>query len=209
MAKATKPHLPDGEFFMFCDRRGEREFLKQAPKNKDPDPKFTARVQELRLSYYNSLPESVRLHYARVCFDNPSFPLNADWVHRSTAYNSKIPRKLADFQRVFDFAESNHVYIVVSADWKAAIESLEPDLHEFFPHEMIFTDGAISDRYIMRTRQIANFLIGEPCTISYANGAWRRGFGNLSRSGPTSLYAAGKEDCPDFLRWRRQSPRYV
>lgn len=181
MAKKIKRALPDGDFFMFADERTEPEFLKQASMSKDPDPAFTAWAAEQGQVYYRSLPQEtppkgMRPDYYVYPFDNPSFPMKPEWVHRSTACRTKIPRTLTDMQRVFDFSEGSHIYTIVSTQWRAAIEEVEPGVHEFFPHSLIFTDGVVSDRFILRTRQTVNFIMGTPFSFRFSEGAWRKDF---------------------------------
>ena len=50
-----------------------------------------------------------------------------------------------------DFTDTRHrTYVVVSATWKQAIESLEPDTHQFLPHTFQFTDGVVDGHFILR-----------------------------------------------------------
>lgn len=158
MAIPKKAELADGEYFILCDIRSL-----DAPTFNcelyDCDPQETKTIVTMRAAYYRTLvpgwaPNDI---FSNDLFHQRSSPFSmpANLVHKRLCHRKPKPKRgLTDYmlRNFYDFAAKGNNYWVVSPEWRAAIESLEPGLHEFFPYELAFPDGNIQ-RYIFRDRQ--------------------------------------------------------
>jgi hypothetical protein len=82
-------------------------------------------------------------------------------------FDSRLPAYLGHIE-LARWPSDNHpvkhldwLYIV-SNEWKYVIESVEPGVHEFFPHRIVFCDAEISDRYIFRNKVAKNNCLLPP-----------------------------------------------
>jgi Bacterial regulatory helix-turn-helix protein, lysR family len=166
----SKAALPDGEFFVLIFD-GEGTFSPAG--NYDVDPKETEAIKTRRAAFYKALgPKWERAKLGRTCdlfhLEYPVPPaMGPEFVHKYSGFRRAKPKRGLDhyIQGGLDYATygveaiSDMPYTLVSPEWKAAIESVEPDVHEFFEHEVIFTDERVP-RYIFRDRQ--NVLFADP-----------------------------------------------
>jgi hypothetical protein len=157
--KQTK--LPDGEFFVI-DVDWNNPFSYRGMY--DPDPKETEAIKAKRAAYYKTLGPKWRdpniAHEDLFHVLDPVPPaMGPELVHKRSGLKRPKPKNGLDhyMQGCMDYATPNYngSYLWVSPEWKAAIESVEPRVHEFFKHEVIFSDGLLP-RYIFRERQTPN-----------------------------------------------------
>lgn len=82
--------------------------------------------------------------------------MRPDLVNKNVGFKRPHPKRpLLSFLTFpfYDFASYEvDQYTVISPEWKSAIESVEPGVHEFFPLNVVFKDAIIS-RFIFRERQ--------------------------------------------------------
>lgn len=97
-------------------------------------------------------------------FDNPNLPMTADLFPASTAFEKPKPRTLPHYGLPDERTYLWPPRAIVSPDWKAAIESLELGVHEFFAHELRFKDATVNDHYVFRGRQGVEFLDYDACS---------------------------------------------
>lgn len=162
-----KRELPDGEFYTFVDTHAPAATPLSAKGLYDPDPAETEAIKARRAAYYATLePYWKFVPYEPFHYEHPEMaPMPADLVHRRSAFKRPMPKKEPEHILAFpfwDYATSppfGDYYTLVSPQWKAAMEALEPGLHEFFPHEVVFNDGSW-DRFVLRSCQNVNFLVG-------------------------------------------------
>lgn len=150
--------LPKGDYFALRDIR-----TKYFPKRGyDPDPARSAEISEGRERLYTAHnPNWGNSRWDLFHFDPPRFRMPQELVLDRTAFNVEAPPGGLDHYMVLaftDYAEvKNEVrmrysYRVVSREWRAVIEQLEPAVHEFFPYRIEFTNH-IDHRFVFRPFQ--------------------------------------------------------
>lgn len=183
--------VPDGEFFIVSDMRQGGESL-SIRRQYDPDPQETEAIKARRMAYYRTFEpdwtpyESHDLFHQRYPGRYPTLPpIMPDMVHKSSGFKRPKPKRGPDELLKFPILDQatlgpsgSHFnfeyYLLVSSEWKAAVESLEPGVHEFFAHDVIFSDG-IWPRYIFRDRQDIDCLdqeAREPTTFDISRGRY-------------------------------------
>ena len=146
----------EAEFYMLHDRRPEYDVLgltTQELQQYDPDPEATLELKRLRYSRHKELDPSWPNSdpCKRDIFKSIDLRMPPDLVAKSSAFHGNMPSIKPHYHLIRDFCDL--YYYVVSAAWRTALETLEPDVHEFFPHELHFTDGAMSDHFVFRERR--------------------------------------------------------
>ena len=159
MPKQTK--LPDGEFFVIDEDTMADVFSSRGEY--DPDPKETVAIKKCREVYYRTFePDWAPSPVSGDDLFHRHYPLPppmpANLVHQRIGYKRPKPKKEPNhfLRNIVDYASPSDCYIIVSPEWRAAIESVEK-VHEFFPLDVVFAD-AIWPRYIFRDRQNITFL---------------------------------------------------
>jgi len=97
-------------------------------------------------------------------FDDPDLPMTADLFPADSAFGKPKPRHLPHYGLL---DERKHLWPprpIVSPEWKAAIESLEPGVHEFFAHDLRFRDATVTGHFLFRGRQSVAFLDYDACS---------------------------------------------
>ena len=97
-------------------------------------------------------------------FSNRQASISKDMVHSASFFDTRRPARL-DHHDILCGPHFSPRYILVSAEWKSAIESLEPGVHDFFDHTLHFNDDDVTGFYILRERVIADDCIspmGQP-----------------------------------------------
>ena len=157
MAKAKSGTLPEGEYF-WLNFRDEVPFSIKG--HSDPDPAETEALKARRIAYldrnrsYLVNPEVTSFGYLRG-LDIP--PFSPDLLHKSIRFKRPAPTRAYHIFATIDYAGGQ--YSIVSEQWKAAIEDIEPDRHEFFPFDICFSDTTWRV-YIFHTRQMAKIFPG-------------------------------------------------
>lgn len=160
MASNNHSKLPDGELFLISDQRAMGTTLSSAGAY-DPDPQETEAIKVRRAAHYKTFEPDWVLSFMGSGQDlfHRSYPatppIGPDLVHKQSGFNRPKPQRGLGDNLYFpfrDYATENAYYRVVSPEWKAAVESLEPGVHEFFGHEVVFSDS-VWQRYIFRDRQ--------------------------------------------------------
>lgn len=168
MAERRAKVLREGEFFILVENRGENQVLRG---EFDANPAETKSRAIARLLKWQELyPNPPLLPHGYPLFDDAKVPYEAAWLPEVTNFKRSIPKKLSHTDRAIDPAIYLDLrkmdtrfafpfgYKVVSKEWKLAIEYVEPGVHEFFPHQLRFADGVISDRFIFRDRRQLEFI---------------------------------------------------
>lgn len=166
--------LADGDYFAFADGRGEDDQLQMQV---DFDANYTGRashetvrIQLGRAELLKELESTGSGMPIQNLYRKTQYPLPSNLVHDKSWFKCRMPRLYhheqigcptfipPKYQGPNSFyADEN--YTVVSAEWKDAIESVEPGIHEFFPHTLIFVDDIARDRFIFRGRaQVDNCI---------------------------------------------------
>ena len=153
------PALEPAEFYFLHDGRGEFELIYNL-NQVEADPQETTRLaREIARRRMAVDPDWTAYAIAPAYFDLPNVAMDPELVLAATAFAAPRPAVLAHCDGLINPTEgqTSAYYDVVSADWKAAIESLEPGVHQFFAHELRFSDGVVADRFVFRCRaQIEN-----------------------------------------------------
>ncbi len=171
-AKAGRPEtstkstgLPDGEFFVLCDHRVI--FSDSIPGGEFvPDLQENEAIKLRRVVYRKSLEpdwETSQFSYADAFHRRYPLPLPMapDLVHTRSIFNRpRKRRKSLELIFLQDHASDCEWYRLVSPDFKVAIESVEPGVHEFYAHDVVFSD-AVWPRYIFRDRQSVSCFSSE------------------------------------------------
>ncbi|MFM9940748.1 MAG: hypothetical protein ACKVP7_14790 [Hyphomicrobiaceae bacterium] len=158
--------LLEAEYFLFFDARTdglEGEHL-QLQYHQNEDWEEYTRIHQGRAALLQSLalnaPARMNL------YSLAQFPLPPELVHTESWLGSRLPAQLGHLEIVMAPPLENHWYTVVSPEWKAAIQNLEPATHEFFPHKLHFLDGTVADRFVLRTRiEIEGALVPRDSTL--------------------------------------------
>jgi hypothetical protein len=105
-------------------------------------------------------------------FDDPNLPMTADLFPASTAFDKPTPESLPHYGLP---DERMHLWpprAIVSPDWRAAVEALEPGVHEFFAHELRFNDTTVNGHFLFRGRQAVAFLDYDACSDMRIETRW-------------------------------------
>ncbi|MFM9938382.1 MAG: imm11 family protein [Hyphomicrobiaceae bacterium] len=171
--KWTRPPLADAPFYAMIDNRAEFELLiRYARVITDPktgkvkrgsgrpptsdEEAAIARAQNQRLRKFDP---SAAEH--KLLFDRREFPMEPTLAEEVRRLFGAKPKKFAHRDYIVGMREpgrlnsSSRVYEFVSGEWKTAVESLEPDVHEFFPTTLEFVrpEGkATHSGFVMRDR---------------------------------------------------------
>ena len=175
MCDGARASLPDGDFFMLKDGRAEMNVLSgrtiRVPETEDSqlydqhdhDP---ARSKELsmarrqRLRELESIPDLTRPSYT--LFRDRRFRFDPSLISNPSHFYGPPPQAAIHYDILTDFSveplvglngdlhQTTCQYDFVSNEWKAAVESLEPGVHEFFPHELEFSSYTMYGHFIFR-----------------------------------------------------------
>ena len=175
MANGRQTSLPDGEFFMLQDQRDEADLLSgrtirvpgtedsQLYDQHDRDPDRSKELSMARLQRLRELdpnPDPTRPPYS--LFDDRRFRFDAGLLSETSHFYGPPPQQEIHYDFLTDFAREPIVgrdgklseaaggYRFVSEEWKDAIEGLEPGVHEFFSHEVEFSDYTMYGHFIFR-----------------------------------------------------------
>ena len=103
-------------------------------------------------------------------FDDNRVRLDDKFIIRTAYFRSGKREKLAHFDWLADYACEPLVgrdggftsvgtsYCLVSTDWKETIEHFEPGVHQFFPCDLVFSDGTVQGHFVFRPMQILDFV---------------------------------------------------
>ncbi len=87
------------------------------------------------------------------------YPLDPEHVHKFGVFRNSIPKRTLHWDSVQADGKTGAWYTIVSADWKAALESVEPNVHQFFRYELRLHDGTvIGSRFIFHITQRVGFI---------------------------------------------------
>jgi hypothetical protein len=153
--RANERVLRDAEWYLLADRREElgiyfwRQLYEgpgyEANRQYDADPVASEKLRKARADYTRSNSTHAWL------------PCPPELVPRRTAVRMNVPDYPIHYEPVSNFgAEPGgnnwpyHQIWIVSDGWKKAIEELEPAVHEFFPHEIQFDDGVLTNFWVFR-----------------------------------------------------------
>lgn len=147
----------DAPFYMLYDARGdedllENQFDQEGRVTRQPS-KETQRIYAGRVALMERLdPSSPK----GKLWQSLQYPVPPALVNRESWFNMRKPERIDHHEPVWcpNPYNINDMYMVVSSEWKTAIESVEPSVHEFFPHTLRFKNAAVSDRYVFRTRVV-------------------------------------------------------
>lgn len=162
MTAMTSPALEPAEFYYIHDGRGECEYIYNS-RQVEAYPEATTRLaREIARRRMAVDPDWTPYESLPTYFDLPNVEIGPDLVLAATAFEASRPHALPHHDVVRNPSEGHTVayYEIVSAQWKGAIESLEPGVHQFFPHELRFADGVIPDRFIFRCRTHIDTVTG-------------------------------------------------
>jgi hypothetical protein len=190
--------LPVSDFYLFVDARFDYEQLQNQYMDEPTQTAETARIiTGLRALRTTLDPVSLRPFAgcaSRSLYEHTHVPLMADLIYSGSWFYSRLPARLQHFEVVMVPEEppppdepliGGYLYSVVSPEWKAVIEELEPGIHEFFAHKLTFQDGSASDRYIFRTRtQIDGGVVPNVSCIPIRNPEAPHELHNLCWMGP-------------------------
>lgn len=177
--------LAPAEFYYLCDFRGEL-FLSAEEQAPDADPETSEKIRRARVAlareagFYFNDPDRVNIYLYRIA-------LTPDLVHRATNMDAAMPESPLHFDTICDSAGST--YEIVSPEWKAAIETVEPNIHEFFPHEFRYCDGKIRSCYIMRSGQQLNYPASKDDLTQMTASWWRNPNDGGYRKSPKPVHA--------------------
>jgi hypothetical protein len=168
MGDHTKEPLEDAEFYILYDNRIDEELfgawnidpaqyvaIDSEPivtiTQYDPNPAATREIRRLRLARHKQLHPDQKFAGVYNLSDDPSVPMSPEMVAKSSAFHGDFPLTKPHYNAIRDFSGS--ACYVVSDEWKAAIESVEPNVHQFFPHELCFSRVVKSNYYVFRCCQ--------------------------------------------------------
>lgn len=159
MPKQTE--LPDGTFFHF--REEDESYYPRGSFDPEPEETNAIRSRRKALCLEHGFEWPAHRIGAEDIFTSgayPGPPLDAESVHRRIGFDRPAPKnKIYHYfqSACLDYATGRNgyhaSYRVVSEEWKAAIEDVEPNIHQFFEYELQFTDKTVT-RYIFNPRTV-------------------------------------------------------
>ncbi len=154
MIHVPKAPLEPAEFYFWHDGRPEWDQLCEQ-KQFDPNPAASeARTAAVEARFRARDPDWSPDTSCTQYFDVEDADIGPDLVPPVSAFRARRPKSVAHHEWLtsYSYQLASHFW-AVSPAWKSAIESLEPGLHQFFPHTLRFADGALTGGFIMRQRQ--------------------------------------------------------
>ncbi len=172
MSKGRQTELPDGEYLMLTDERGELDLLSEriikVPGNEsemardqfDPTPDLTRALSEARLQRLRELnPDYDRFQIPPTLFEDRRFRFDSSLLRDTSWFRG--PGSAIHYDWLADFAQEPEnargrrnlregMNRIISSTWKNAIERLEPGVHEFFRHTLEFSNYTSYDHFIFR-----------------------------------------------------------
>jgi hypothetical protein len=168
----VETRLPEAEFYIFLFRL-IKEICVVTPTNYDStfdnlqprDPAEERRLFRARLARRMDLDPRFRPAGTPVDhFDDPNLPMTADLFPAYTAFDKPKPLALPHYGLPDERTYLWPPRAIVSPEWKAATEALEPGVHEFFAHELRFKHATVTDHFVFRGRQGVEFLDYDACS---------------------------------------------
>jgi hypothetical protein len=181
MSVETK--LPEAEFYIFlADLHGEARARTPSTydptfdKQRDGESDEVRRLLRARLARRMDLDPGFRPAGTPVdYFDDPDLPMTADLMSAASTFAKPKPPVVSHFGLLREgrfLSYLSPLRPVVSTEWKAAVEALEPGVHEFFAHELRFEDAIVTDHFLFRGRQGVDFLDFDACSDVRIDKRW-------------------------------------
>ena len=171
--------LPEAEFYIFLPLLVHELAARGKPYDQtfydmeDRDLAEARRIFRARLARRMDLDARFRPAGAPVDhFDDPNLPMTADLFPAYSAFAKPKPQALPHYGRPDERKYLWPSRPIVSPEWKAAIEALEPGVHEFFAHGLRFKDATVDDHFVFRGRQGVEFLDFDACADVVITREW-------------------------------------
>jgi hypothetical protein len=162
MNQSSLANLPESQFYLLADARDDALALYREHQldrlelwTGDTNPESVEIYERVRKKYAEFEGAMVS-HSGDEIYRNPLFSYSADMVHTESFFETRKPEQLDHIEEIAcrtlqKTGGEGSSYIVVSEEWKNAIESVEPSAHEFFPHVLNFRNATVP-RYIFRSQ---------------------------------------------------------
>jgi hypothetical protein len=177
MDKLDAKSLPEADFYLFFDEQRDHcigHLFEENQYEIHEGSEESFEIWDLRTASLVQLDPTFRPDQNRELYSENWHPITGDMVHRESWFRSREPARIAHYERIqCPSPKPAPLYTLVSAEWKRAVESIEPDVHEFFPHKLNFRDGVVSDRFIFRHRVVVRDFLRPHCPNSMAVGIAR------------------------------------
>lgn len=159
---------PEADYYLFMDERFEALYLYNNHQY-DYGEMYSGELAEENVEIYDRRmellvalkpelagnPDLAREMLYQLYWD-AQVSFSADMIHPISWYSTRLPARIDHCEDIACLTpKPAGGYVVVSAAWKQAIESLEPNVHEFFPHRLCFMDAEI-DGFVFRNRNVAS-----------------------------------------------------
>jgi hypothetical protein len=159
MSDTMNSLLPEADFYLLYDRRESLSDL-SCEHQIDRHQIYTGRLSQESDDIHSRLVERLAELFpemppreACMLYDERQIAFTKDMVHSESFFDTRRPKRLDHHEKLLGLSPLHPTkYSVVSMAWKNAIESVEPSVHEFFPHKLNFKDAIIEDRFIFRPR---------------------------------------------------------
>jgi hypothetical protein len=178
MGDHTKEPLEDAEFYVLefdQDSEATIRICDLLDSQYDPDPATTQEIARARFALQQTLDPNrgspTDIGY-RSLFEQRQFALPANLVPIYSAFRDPVPQVVQPFFGILDRCVLNNhplSYEIASENWRAAIESIEPHVHEFFVHKLQFSDGVLKNYFIFRCRQHQQYVLD----YDHSDSLWR------------------------------------
>lgn len=158
--------MPTPELFMLVDERPYVEFLYARCKQYDENPAVSETLRLAHRARMLAMDPAWELgKFSSIVTNAAKFlPLPPQLAPKTAVFKSKMPKALPHYDQVYGYGFdpnqglANNIIDIVSTEWKCAIESIEPGLHEVCPIVLRFAGGATKDYFMFRCRQLLEIV---------------------------------------------------
>lgn len=187
----TRPPLPDAEWYVLRDQRVEEQTLihigneDEEQTQYNPDPAGTAAIGAARAAYCRELDPGWWVDRDRPgwLFEREGIQFGPELIYPASAFDVPKPEVLPHWDQVLDYCiepyrnflgymQEAGLMPIVSGEWRRAMEQFEPDVFQFFPHELRFRNAVVPDYHILRER-MADVVDHSNTPADRRNNSWR------------------------------------
>jgi hypothetical protein len=156
------------EFYWLRDSRANNQLMSMKGRYDDDPVRTTRLAQQYEARIKSRYPDWVLGDWNPDCGGvdrREGIRLQDAELSPIVAFKRPAPKRIYHYDKVrvlgFDLCLGgcgDETFNCVSLDWKNAIESLEPGIHEFHPLRLKFKDGVEFDRFIFRPMQLSEVV---------------------------------------------------
>jgi hypothetical protein len=166
--------LPEANFYLLVDERFDEDQLYNSNQYDPNDTSATVSdesfdVWDHRTARMAQIDIKLAVGEYERLYSDCRYPITPDMVHRNSWFRSRRPAQINHYEYILcPGPKPAPNYMLVTPQWKRAIEDADATVHEFFPHKLNFEDGVVRDRFIFRPRVVVPGFLRpiSPSTLS-------------------------------------------